>query len=76
VLTVTDVILILDGTGHGVPGTGDAYERDQAFQERIRAEYLSLAASDPERYVVIDAMGTAAEVHARVWDALAARGLV
>jgi len=76
VLIDPDLILVLDGPGHGIPGTGDAYERDQAFQERIRAGYLAEAAQNPRTHVVIDAMGPPETVHIRVMNALVDRDLV
>ena len=41
-----------------------------AFQERVRAAYLRLAASDPGRVRVVDASGEKDEVLARALDAL------
>jgi dTMP kinase len=41
------------------------------FHERVRAGYLELARRDPERIVLIDARGAAAEVQARVRAAVA-----
>ncbi len=40
------------------------------FQRRVRAGYLSLAAADPHRWVVVDARGDVETVAARVWDAV------
>lgn len=42
-----------------------------AFEERIRAAYLSLATSEPERVRVVDASGDEDMVSARVIEALA-----
>lgn len=42
-----------------------------AFQERVRAAYLSLAAEEPERVRVVDALGEKDEVAARALAALA-----
>jgi dTMP kinase len=33
------------------------------FHERVRQEYLNLANSDPERYLVVDASLTETEIH-------------
>ena len=41
-----------------------------AFQERVRAAYLRLAASEPDRVRVVDASGEKDEVFARALDAL------
>ena len=41
-------------------------EAGEAFAERVRAAYLELAAAEPERFAVIDASGTPADVHERV----------
>ena len=46
---------------------------DLAFHERVRAGYLSLAAADPHRYVVIDASAPEADVLAAALAALAGR---
>jgi len=40
------------------------------FHERVRQGYLDLARREPERFVVIDALGTAAEVAGRMIAAL------
>jgi dTMP kinase len=52
---------------------------DRAFHERVRAGYLSLAAAEPDRYVVIDASAPEADVFeavlATIVDQLGARGL-
>ena len=42
-----------------------------AFQERVRAAYLRLAAEEPERVRVVDALGEKDEVAARALAALA-----
>jgi dTMP kinase len=53
------------------PDTRDRLERaPAAFHEAVRDAYLSLAESEPERFVVIDATGTADEVHAAVLAAV------
>lgn len=44
---------------------------DLQFHRRVREGYLALARSAPERYVVIDASGTAEDVFARVSSAIA-----
>jgi dTMP kinase len=56
-------------------GEGEARfeSKGQAFHERLRAAYLEIAAREPERCVVIDAVGDLAVIEARVWDAAATR---
>ena len=41
-------------------------EAGEAFADRVRAKYLELAAAEPDRFVLIDASGSADDVHARV----------
>ena len=41
-------------------------EAGEAFADRVRAKYLELAAAEPDRFAVIDASGSADDVHARV----------
>jgi dTMP kinase len=45
-------------------------QEDLAFHERVRTGYLELAGQSPERFVVIDARGSAEEVHTRVLAAV------
>ena len=49
---------------------------DLRFFRRMREGYLSLAASEPDRYVVIDASGTPEEVFERTLDVLRKRGVI
>jgi dTMP kinase len=46
---------------------------DLRFHRRVREGYLTLAAAEPRRYVVIDADGTADEVYERMMQALEGR---
>jgi len=46
---------------------------DLRFHRRVREGYLALAAAEPQRYVVIDAEGTADEVYERMMRALEGR---
>lgn len=46
-------------------------QEDDAFFERVRTAYLERAAAEPERFRVIDASGTPAEVETRTLSALA-----
>jgi dTMP kinase len=41
---------------------------DLRFHRRVREGYLALAASEAQRYVIIDATGTPDEVFARGWE--------
>jgi dTMP kinase len=43
---------------------------DSAFHERVRAGYLSFAAMDPARWVVVDGTAPADDVFAALWDVL------
>ncbi len=47
--------------------------KDLRFHRRVREGYLALAASEPERYAVIDARGTPDEVFASVVEVLRKR---
>lgn len=55
-------------------GAENRYERmDVAFHERMRQGFLAIAAANPGRCVVIDALGSIEDVAARSWAAVAAR---
>lgn len=43
------------------------------FHERVRVGYLTLAAAEPERWVVLDATATVEELAERVWQVVSAR---
>ncbi len=47
-------------------------EEPLRFHNRVRRGYLALAKSEPERWVVVDGMGTEDEVFERIWDQLQA----
>jgi dTMP kinase len=50
----------------------DRFEKEQAdFHERVRNEYLRLAAAEPDRYCVIDASKTAEEVSEQIRRSIA-----
>ena len=50
----------------------DRFERERdEFQATIAGAFDELAAAEPQRFVVVDGSGDAAEVHGRVLDALA-----
>jgi dTMP kinase len=49
----------------------DRFEAEgDRFQDRIAAEFDRIAAAEPERFVVVDAVGSIDEVHERVFQAL------
>lgn len=55
----------------GGPEDETRFEReDLRFHERVRSGYLNLARHEPDRFAVIDARGTPAEVHARSHQAV------
>jgi len=50
----------------------DRLEREAAeFHERVRAEYLKLAAAEPERFLVLDATQPIDALHAQIADRVA-----
>ena len=50
-----------------VKGDENRFEQEsRAFFGRVRNAYLAIAAREPERVVVVDARGTAAETHKRI----------
>ena len=58
-------------------GARDRIEAEaDAFHERARAGYDALMREDPERWVVVDGVGTTDEVGARACAVLRARGLL
>jgi len=55
-------------------GTETRFERfDHAFHERLRAEFLRIAAEEPRRCAVIDAAQPIEAVEAAIWAAVSAR---
>ena len=56
-------------------GEGEARfeSKGQAFHERLRAAYLEIARREPDRCVIVDAVGDLATIEARVWDAVSTR---
>jgi len=48
-------------------------QEDLAFHQRVRAGYLEMAGQEPERFAVIDALGSVDEVRARVNRAIETR---
>lgn len=68
VLLRVDVTSAVDrAEGRGGPRASDRFEREgPVFQERIAAAFERIAAAAPERVVVVDAIGSIEEVHARI----------
>jgi dTMP kinase len=46
---------------------------DLRFHRRVREGYLSLAAAEPERFAIVDALGSIDEVFARTLETLRQR---
>ncbi|HLH94545.1 MAG TPA: dTMP kinase [Xanthobacteraceae bacterium] len=78
-----DLTLILDvpaevgleraGKRRGQAGA-DRFEAESLeFHEKLRETYLQLAAAEPDRCVLVDALEAQASVAARVWDAVVKR---
>ncbi len=59
-----------DGTSGAAAREGRFEAERLDFHERVRAGYLRIAHDWPERVRTVDARGEAAEVEARVWDAV------
>ena len=69
-----DVTILLDlpveaGLARVVPDDVTRFEaeHDLAFHRRVRDGFLRLAAAEPERFVIVDATLSAAEMAAEVW---------
>jgi dTMP kinase len=80
--TVPDLTLYLDvpvdvGLRRKAGGSGDAWNRMEQkevdFHLRVRQGYLSMAAEDPQRWVVLDATYPLGEVQAAVREQVLAR---
>jgi dTMP kinase len=55
-------------------GATNRLDREPAeFHARVRARFLELAAADPGRWTVIDALQSADELESRVWEIVAPR---
>lgn len=79
---VPDVTICLDvpvevGLRRKADGSGDAWNRMEqhalAFHERVRSGYLTMAAEEPCRWVVVDATRSVQEVQATIWKQIVAR---
>jgi dTMP kinase len=77
-----DLTLYLDvpvevGLRRKAGGSGDAWNRMEqkeiAFHERVRAGYLAMAAQEPDRWAVVDAMRDIYEVQATIRELVTAR---
>lgn len=79
---VPDFTIVLDidpeeALGRATAGGADRMEAEGlAFQQRVRADYLALAAAEPGRFRVVDGAGTLGEVAARIDEALSTQVLV
>ncbi|GAA2081528.1 hypothetical protein GCM10009821_22730 [Aeromicrobium halocynthiae] len=64
---LTVVLDVEPSVGLARAGSPDRIEAEPlTFHERVRAHFLSLAAADPEHYLVIDAAAPPQDVHAAV----------
>jgi dTMP kinase len=76
-----DITFILDapvetGLARAAARAGDETRfeaKGRAFHERLRSAFLTIAAAEPERCVVIDTTQPAAEVEGAVWGVIEAR---
>jgi len=74
-----DLVVLLDvdtqvATGRQEGQTLDRMESNVAgFHERVRAGYRSLAATDPDRWTLVDGTGLVEDVAALVWEAVSGR---
>jgi dTMP kinase len=57
------------------PHEGRFEAEDLRFHRRVREGYLSLAIAEPDRYLTVNADGSADDVFARMMSALAGRGV-
>lgn len=69
-----DVVVLLDvpaALAAARLGTLDRFEAEApGFHERVAAGFRALAAADPERWAVVDGVGSVDEVAERVWSAV------
>ncbi|GLK80973.1 dTMP kinase [Methylopila turkensis] len=79
-----DLTLILDapasvGLGRarrraGLDAAADRFEsEDESFHQRLREAFIEIARHEPERCLLIDALGDADAVAARIWDGVVRR---
>ena len=68
-LTVLLDIPVEEGLGRKRAGKQDRFEQEAlAFHQRVREGYLKLAASDPGRWLVIDASQSKEEISQIIWQ--------
>jgi dTMP kinase len=68
-LTVLMDIPVEAGLTRKSEGSADRFEKeDLDFHRRVREGYLKLAAAEPERWLVIDAMKSKEEIAGIIWD--------
>lgn len=79
---VPDLTLYLDlpveaGLGRKTGGSGDSWNRMEQkeidYHQRVRAGYLTMAAAEPSRWLIVDATTSTATVQAEIRRALEAR---
>ncbi len=63
----------LDRRAHAVGATNRLDRESRDFHARVRARYLELAAAEPARWRVLDALLPPDELEARVWELVAPR---
>jgi len=72
-----DVVVLLDcppGEGpRGRPGNDRLEQEAVDFHEAVRTTYLAVAEAEPNRFIVLPALGSIDEVAERVWAALTDR---
>lgn len=76
-----DLTVLLDvPAGTGRRRRGDVHDRleaeGDAFHEAVRAHFLAVAASEPGRYLVVDATLPPEQIHAAVLERLRADGVL
>ena len=78
---VPDLTVVVDiSAEEGRRRRGDVHDRleseQDAFHEAIRQHFLSMAAGQPERYLIVDGSEPPERLHALVLDRLEAMGVV
>jgi dTMP kinase len=61
------------GNGRGTRNENRFEQESRAFFGRVHAAYLAIAAREPQRVVVVDARGSAAETHAKIVEVVRQR---
>lgn len=72
-LTVIFDMTVAEALARRGPASDRMEDRDAAYFERVRAGFLAEARLAPDRHVVVDAAGSAEQVHGAVWSAVAPR---